>query len=227
MLRLILFDLDGTLADTAPDIANAVNLALTEQQLGPINLSDIRGKISNGSRAVLQAALPHHVSQNEKLITSLITRMFHHYANSEMAETRFFPGVREMIAGFPDKGLRWGVVSNKPEKLAKATLKALAPSPAPECIIGGDTYDHSKPHPAPLLSACATLKVNPEDTLYVGDAEIDVVAARAANIRVAIAGFGYAPKAALVDAWLPDFYATNVAELEELIRLDRLSVSSV
>lgn len=221
MLRLILFDLDGTLADTAPDITRAVNLSLAEQQFSVVRLEDIRSQISNGSRAVLRAALPGNTGENEALLTSLVARMFHHYANSPMTETSFFPGVRELIATFPDNGLRWGVVSNKPEKLAKATLMALGPTPVPECIIGGDTYEHSKPHPAPLLAACAKLKVDPEETLYVGDAEIDVLAARAAKIRVAIAGFGYAPKASISALWLPDFYAADVAELQELIRINR------
>lgn len=227
MLRLVLFDLDGTLADTAPDIATAANRALAEIGRGPLPLDRVRECVSSGSRPILHLGLTPAEQKDESLLTRLSQRLLAYYAAAPVIATRLFVGLDDLLQNLATRKIIWGVVSNKPEALAQATLAGLAPQPMPACLIGGDTLPRQKPDPLPLLEACKRCGVPPDNTLYVGDARIDVLAARAASIPVAIAGFGYAPAPAIVAAWAPDYYAGNVDSLEQtLIGLSKFDPAS-
>ncbi len=217
MLRLVLFDLDGTLADTAPDITTAANRALAEIGRGPLPLERVRECVSSGSRPILHLGLTPAEQKDESLLTQLSQRLFAHYAADPVSATRLFAGLDSLLQNLATRRIIWGVVSNKPESLAQATLAGLSPAPMPSCLIGGDTLPRQKPDPLPLLEACRRCGVAPENTLYVGDARVDVLAARAASIPVAVAGFGYAPEPAIVATWAPDYYADNVASLEQIL----------
>lgn len=212
-LELVLFDLDGTLADTAADIARATNLALAEAGRSPLSVEHVRGLVSQGARRVLEAGYaPGEVE--EATIDRLVERLFAHYAERPADETHVFDGLGAMVAELAQLGIRWGVVSNKPVALVEPIVAALGLQPDPVCTLGGDSTPRKKPDPLPLLHACELAGVAAERALYVGDAEIDVRAARAADMPVAIAGFGYAPESAAFDEWAPDCYATSVDELQ-------------
>jgi len=220
-LRLVLFDLDGTLADTAPDIARATNVVLAEAGRPPLPLARIRSIVSSGARALLRAGFEND-TPSEAEIDGLAQRLFDVYAERPAAATTVFPGLAELIAELPGLGAGWGVVTNKPERLAGPIVAAFKLAPPPGCIIGGDTLAARKPDPLPLLEACRRADVAPAEALYVGDAEIDVRTARAAGMPVAVAGFGYAPAAQTVRTWQPDVIADSVDALRTAL-LERLA----
>lgn len=211
-LELVLFDLDGTLADTAADIARATNLALAEIQRPPLSEAHVRKLVSLGARRVLSSS---YADDDVDLATldRLTESLFAHYAEKPAARTRVFEGLDGLLDDLGRAGLSWGVVSNKPVALVRPIVAALALDPDPVCVLGGDSTVRKKPDPLPLLHACELAGISPARALYVGDAEIDVQAARAAGMPVAIAGFGYAPDAGRVAAWRPDFYADSVDAL--------------
>ncbi|MGH8426719.1 MAG: HAD-IA family hydrolase [Gammaproteobacteria bacterium] len=217
-LRLALFDLDGTLADTAPDIARAVNLALSEIGRPPLALTTVRSLVSSGARALLRAGLDGAAPADADM-ERLLERLFAYYGEAPVVKTRVFSGLKPLIAELAESGIAWGVVSNKPIRLVEPIVVALGLAPAPVCVIGGDSLARKKPDPLPLLTACERASVEPGETIYVGDAEIDVLAARAAAMRVVIAGFGYAPPAAEVARWnpQPEFYVPTVAKLGRVL----------
>lgn len=213
-LNLALFDLDGTLADTAADIARATNLALAEAGRPPLDTGHVRALVSLGARQVILSSFK-SPEPDEDTIEQLTRRLFHHYAEAPATYTRVFEGIERLLPELSEQGVIWGVVSNKPEALVKPIIASLALEPQPVCVLGGDSTSRKKPDPLPLLHACETVGIAPRDTLYVGDAQIDVTAARAAGMRVAIAGFGYAPDAETVRTWGPDWYAESVASLRD------------
>ncbi|HEX5314194.1 MAG TPA: phosphoglycolate phosphatase [Gammaproteobacteria bacterium] len=213
--RLVLFDLDGTLADTAADITRATNRVLAEVERPPLPLATVRALVSKGARAVLRAGFD--VPPDPAALDALAQRLFEVYCEAPVVDTRPFPGLRGVIADLGEAGLMWGVVTNKPIRLADPIVAALALQPAPRLVIGGDSLARRKPDPLPLLAACERAGVAIAESIYVGDAEIDVQTARAAGMPVVIAGFGYAlPHDANWDP-APDFYARSVDELASIL----------
>lgn len=214
-LRLVLFDLDGTLADTAKDIALATNLALAEDGRPPLTVAQVRALVSSGARKLLASSVDGAASEAD--IDRLSARLFVHYGERPAIHTRVFAGLDTLIGEFAALDLAWGVVSNKPVALVRPIVAALNLTPAPVCVLGGDSLNAKKPTPLPLLHACRAAGVLPAETLYVGDAEIDVLAAQAAGMPIAIVGFGYAPEEATVRTWHPDCYAGSVAALRHFV----------
>ncbi len=223
-LRLILFDLDGTLADTAPDIARATNLALAEVNRPPLPLERVRSIVSSGARALIRAGLD-DPSPEDDAIEPLVRRLFDFYLDRPAAETSAFTGLPEVIGEVGKLGTAWGVVTNKPERLARPIIDALAFNPAPGWVIGGDSLPTRKPDPMPLLAACRSAGVKPAEAIYVGDAAIDVQAARAAGMPVIIVGFGYAPGMETVRSWKPDAIAPAVADLRRML-VERIAAAA-
>ncbi|MGH8127361.1 MAG: HAD-IA family hydrolase [Gammaproteobacteria bacterium] len=214
-LRLVLFDLDGTLADTAEDIALATNLALAEDGRPPLTVAQVRALVSSGARKLLASSFDGDASEAD--IDRLSARLFAHYGERPAVHTRVFAGLDTLIAEFAEHDLLWGVASNKPVSLVRPIVDALKLTPAPVCVLGGDSVAEKKPDPLPLLHACEIAGVAAQETLYVGDAEIDVRAAQAAGMLIAIVGFGYAPDETTVRAWQPDCYAGSVAALRSFV----------
>lgn len=189
-MRAVLFDLDGTLADTAPDIALALNGLRTDRGLAALDLAAVRAATARGTEALLHLALglgPHHADYIQ-LRNDFLDR----YARCIGTATVLFPGVRDTLADLRGRGLRWGTVTNKPEALARRVLTGLNLIADSACLIGGDTAARAKPYPDPLLLACRRLRIPPTDTVYVGDDETDIAAARAAGMPALAAAFGYA-----------------------------------
>lgn len=189
MTQAVLFDLDGTLADTAPDLGYALNRLREARGLAPLPLAAIRPLASRGARGLLKAGFG--LEPGDPGYDALRERFLAIYRDHLCRETRLFPGIAELLAALEARRLRWGVVTNKPQALALPLLERLGLRDRATCVIGGDSTGRLKPDPAPLAAAFAALAIGPGESLYVGDDLRDVQAAHAAAIRVAVACWGY------------------------------------
>ena len=189
MIKAVLFDLDGTFADTASDLAGAVNFMRRARGLADLPSSATRSVTSRGARGLLDVGFaigpdhPDYRAMREEFLAL--------YERDICRETRLFPGTAELLDTIEQGGRRWGIVTNKAERLARLLLDQLGMSPRAACIIGGDSTPNFKPHPAPLLAACSVIGEEPRDCIYVGDDLRDVEAAHAAGMRAAAARWGY------------------------------------
>lgn len=187
-LRAVLFDLDGTLADTAPDLIAAVNRVLIEEARSPLPDHALRPLVSKGGRALLSRAFP---DLDEEAREPLLPRFLAAYAEALAVHTRPFDGIEPLLAHIEARGWPWGIVTNKPEGLAVGVVAGLGWSTRSKALVGGDTLPVKKPAPEPLWLAASHLGVAPAACLYVGDDARDIEAARAAGMPSASALWGY------------------------------------
>jgi N-acetyl-D-muramate 6-phosphate phosphatase len=220
-LAAVLFDLDGTLLDTAPDLARALNALRCEQGLAPLAFEAIRGWVSHGSSALVNLGFP---QATEAEFLALRARLLELYRADLARETRPFAGVPELLADIERRGMRWGIVTNKPGWLTLPLLETLGLSARAGTVVSGDSLPERKPHPAPLRYAAAQLAVAPAACLYVGDAERDVEAARAAGMRVVVACFGYMSPSDRPREWPADGWIEHAAELRRWLPEPRTSL---
>jgi phosphoglycolate phosphatase len=188
-LRAVLFDLDGTLADTGPDLAAALDRVLREEGRDSVPYLDIRPYISHGALAMVLRAFD--LEPGDPAAEAFKQRMVAYYSQAIARHTRLFPDMHGVLDRLEKAGLRWGVVTNKPAWLSEPLMRELGLSARACCIVSGDTLSEKKPHPAPILHACALAKTLPAECLYVGDAEKDIQAGQRAGTRTAVALFGY------------------------------------
>ncbi|MDP3852742.1 HAD family hydrolase [Phenylobacterium sp.] len=186
--RAILFDLDGTLADTAPDLAAAVNLLRTERGLEPTPYAVLRPTASAGARGMIGAAFG--LTPQDAGYEELRVQWFNHYQAAMAVHSTLFEGVPDLLAGIADAGMAWGIVTNKPARFTDPLIPQIGLQHA-GCIISGDTTAHAKPHPAPLFEAARRLGLAPEQCWYVGDDLRDVEAGRAAGMVTVACNWGY------------------------------------
>lgn len=187
-LRAVLFDLDGTLVDSAPDLCNAVNRVLAGLGRPPVPLERLRQVVSKGGRAMLSVALPDlSEAEREKLLPPFLA----YYGEALAVDSVAFAGVAELLATIEARGLRWGIVTNKPEGLAVGVVEGFGWTRRCAVLVGGDTLPQRKPDPAPIRLACERLGIAPGEAIYVGDDERDVLAARAAGMVSVAALWGY------------------------------------
>ena len=208
-VRAVLFDLDGTLLDTAPDLGRALNLLRGEESLPPIALERIRPRVSDGARGLVQLGFP---DAPDGRAEELRQRLLTHYGLALALDSQPFEGVREMLATLGSRGIPWGIVTNKSALFTVPLLQAVGLTEGAAVIISGDTTPHRKPHPEPLLHAARQLRLPPQQCVYVGDAERDAQAAEAAGMRMLVALFGYA-EAARAGAWTQAGMLESPAEL--------------
>lgn len=201
-VRAVLFDLDGTLADTAADLAAALNRVREDRELAPLPLAQLRPHASDGTRGMLGVGLGVHRGDAEW--ETLKEAFLDYYASSLAVHTRLFPGADDTLAGIEKRGLAWGVVTNKVARFTLPLLERLGIAARAGVVVCGDTTKEIKPHPAPLLHAAAALSVAPERCVYVGDAPRDVAAARAAGMAALVASYGYIPPESVPETWAPD-----------------------
>ncbi|UGQ47547.1 HAD family hydrolase [Massilia endophytica] len=186
--RAILFDLDGTLADTAPDLAAAVNLLRTARGLEPTPYEILRPTASAGARGMIGASFG--LTPEDAGYEELRLGFFDNYEAAMMVHSSLFDGVGELLAGIETAGMSWGIVTNKPARFTDPLMPLIGLDHA-GCIVSGDTTPHAKPHPAPLLEAARRLNLRPEECWYVGDDLRDVQAGRAAGMRTVACEWGY------------------------------------
>lgn len=186
--RAILFDLDGTLADTAPDLAAAVNFLRTERGLAPTPYDVLRPTASAGARGMIGAAFG--LAPGDAGFDELRLAWFDRYQSAIAVHTTLFDGIAELLAGIEQAGMRWGIVTNKPARFTDPLLPQIALAQA-GCVISGDTTSFSKPHPEPLLEAARRLNLAPEQCWYVGDDARDIDAGRAAGMVTVACRWGY------------------------------------
>lgn len=189
MIAAVLFDLDGTLADTASDLALALNRVRAEEHLAPLPDEAVRAVASSGARGMLGVGFG--IAPGEARFDELRDRFLEHYAGEVCVHTSLFEGMPELLAELERRGLRWGIVTNKSARFTLPLVAALGLSARPACVVSGDTTARMKPAPDPLLFAANVVGVPPGECLYVGDDLRDVQAAHAAGMKMLAAGYGY------------------------------------
>jgi len=211
--QAILFDLDGTLADTAPDLAQALNKLRTDRDLEPAPYTSLRPYASAGARGLIGAGFGLQPGDDE--YEALRVAFLDNYAAAIAVHTRLFDGVPELLQHLEQAGIAWGIVTNKAMRFTDPLVPQIGLSHA-GCIVSGDTTPHSKPHPAPLLEGAQRLGVAPDACWYVGDDLRDVHAGRAAGMITIAAAWGYCGKEGPTQ-WNADAIATQPLHLFELI----------
>ena len=214
-LRAVLFDLDGTLVDSAEDLARAANAMRTDRGLSPLPLTQYRPHGGSGARGMLSQAFDLVPGQAgyEELKREFLDR----YEALMYDCTQAFEGVEAELSGLTAAGLSWGIVTNKAERFALPLTKALRLGAV--VVVGGDTTGHAKPHPAPLLEAARRLTVPPAACLYVGDDERDIIAGRAAGMATAVAAWGYLGCHAEHSRWGADIELAAPGDLLKMLGL--------
>jgi phosphoglycolate phosphatase len=202
MIEAVLFDLDGTLIDTAPDMGGALNNLLIEENLEPIPMDIIRPLVSQGGLVLTRLGFSGKVPEQE--IEPLRQRFLHQYRAMVADESRLFDGYEAILDELDNRAMPWGIVTNKPEWLTHPLLEQLGLAPRCGVVIGGDTLEHRKPHPMPLLVAAERLGVTCDNCVYVGDDERDIVAGKAANMKTLVAAYGYIEDADAIEGWDAD-----------------------
>jgi 2-phosphoglycolate phosphatase len=209
--QAVLFDLDGTLADTAADLGAALNRLRAEHGLAPMPLEQVRPFASAGARGLVHVGFGAKPGDSE--YDALREAFLEFYRERPCVETRLFPGIPELLQELARRAIAWGIVTNKATRFTErivATLKL-----APACVVCGDTTPHLKPHPAPLLHAAALLALPPERCLYLGDDLRDIQGARAAGMRSVAVGWGYHhPESGGPSTWKAD---ATISQPQDLI----------
>ena len=186
-IKTVLFDLDGTLADTAPDLAGALNYVLKKYNYEPLPYEKIRPVVSHGGVALITLGFGREHPEFDTLYKELLA----HYQQNIANETTLFPGMAELLTELENANIKWGVVTNKPGWLTEPLMAALNLTSRACAIVSGDTLTERKPHPAPLLHACQQAGSLAEECIYVGDAERDIDAGNSAGMLSLVALFGY------------------------------------
>ena len=216
-IEAVLFDLDGTLIDSAPDLGAAADQMRKKRGLAPLPLLDYRPMAGAGARGMLGVAFgvtPGHVD-----FEAYKEEFFVNYEACMTERTSAFDGVAELIMQINAGGLKWGVVTNKSERFALPLTRAMALFSTAQTIVGGDTTPHAKPHPAPLLEAARQMGIAPERCVYVGDDERDIIAGRAAGMATVAAAYGYLGATAATVHWNADATIATPTELLPLLQL--------
>ena len=208
----VLFDLDGTLLDTAPDLTAALNRLRRERGiLEPLSAEAVRPTVSHGSPGMLK--LGFGLEPDEPLYAELNQRLLELYRAAIAVDTTLFPGMSAVLRHLEAHGIHWGVVTNKPGWLTEPLLKALDLWARAACVVSGDTLAKRKPDPEPLLYACAEVGATPGRSLYVGDAERDVRAGNQAGLTTLVARFGYLGTEDRPEEWGADGFLEHPADL--------------
>ncbi|KVL34458.1 phosphoglycolate phosphatase [Burkholderia territorii] len=212
----VLFDLDGTLADTAPDLAAAVHKMQRVRGLPETPLDVLRPLASAGARGLLGGAFgidpqsPGYEAMRDEFLTN--------YATDICVHTILFPGIDDVLDELDARGVRWGIVTNKAMRLTAPLADLLGLTARAACIVGGDTTPHSKPHPAPLLHAAEQMTLAPERIVYVGDDLRDIQAGSAAGMATVAAAYGYCGDGVAPTDWQAQHLVGTTQELRELLR---------
>ena len=213
----VLFDLDGTLIDSAPDLGAAVDKMRTDRGLEPLPASAYRPMAGAGARGMIAVAFG--LTPDDAGFDELKEEFFCNYEVRLVDQTYMFDGVAELILSICQRGLKWGVVTNKAARFTVPLTRAMPLFSTAQTIISGDTMPHAKPHPAPLFEAARQLGLRPDRCIYVGDDERDIVAGRAAGMPTVAAAYGYLGTVADTAGWKADFTIENPVELLKVLKM--------
>ena len=216
-VKAVLFDLDGTLLDSAPELGAAANALLLSRDLPIRPIADYRAYAGSGARGMLRVALgigPDHADYERykaELLAAYETELFNTVAFAEVAS---------LLSQLSQAGLPWGIVTNKSERFALPLIASLPLLASAAVVVCGDTTPHAKPHPEPLFEAARRLGLVPSDCVYVGDDERDIVAGRAAGMCTVVALYGYLGPQAQPEAWGADASIERLSDLMGVLRLN-------
>lgn len=216
-VRAVLFDLDGTLIDSAPDLAAAADDMRVSRGLPPKLLKAYRSHAGSGARGMLDVAFgmsAEHVDYDR-----FREEFFLHYEACLTQRTRPFGEVERLLVSILDRGLLWGIVTNKAQRFTSPILRSFRLFDSASTVICGDTTAHAKPHPEPLLEAARQLSLSPAQCIYVGDDERDIIAGRAAGMRTVAASYGYLGHRAQVASWGADAEVSSPLQVLQLLEL--------
>lgn len=210
-IQTVLFDLDGTFADTAPDLAHALNQTLTLHKRATLELEQIRPVVSHGGKALIQ--LGFGIEDTHPEFEPLRQQLLDFYVKDIALHTQLFDGINTLLEDLYQQNINWGIVTNKPGWLTDPLMNSLGLVHMACSIVSGDTLAQRKPHPAPLLHAAKQCGVNPGACLYIGDAERDIVAGKQAGMRTLVASYGYIQATDNPVDWNADGYVEHADEI--------------
>lgn len=216
MIKAVLFDLDGTFADTAPDLGAALNHVRGLHKLPPLPHDVIRPQASHGTPALIRIGFGIG-PPDEPEFSSLREELLAYYEAHICDHTRLFDGMEELVDTLELRKLPWGIVTNKPHRFTVALMQALGYAERAACLISGDTCAHAKPHPEPLLKACEIMGVHPANCIYLGDDLRDMQAAQAAKMPCLIAKYGYITPGTDLDSWQANGKVASPLDLLEYV----------
>jgi len=215
-----LFDLDGTLADTAPDLVSALNTVLVSEGRAVVPLSTGRWWVAEGSIGLIQNGFD--IAREEAIHSPLRKQLLEEYHTNLCVKTRLFPGVRELLRTLDHRSIPWGIVTNKPARFTDPLLSKLELDTRVRSVVSGDSLSRAKPDPLPLLHACKEIGVAPSHTIFVGDDRRDIVAGKAAKTVTVAVTWGYgAPQDA--KTWGADHVVSSAGELLPVLGLEDLN----
>jgi len=212
-ITTVLFDLDGTLIDTAPDMAASLNLLCKEENHPLLEYETIRPHVSNGSAALVKLAFGDEVESVQ--LERLKQRYLEIYQDNLAVLSKPFDQIDELIGDLRTRDINWGVVTNKPGWLTLPLMKALGLDQSAACVVSGDTTENRKPHPEPMFHACEIAGSRPEQCMYVGDAQRDIEAGNNAGMKTVIARYGYIDENIDLQSWESDYIIDSPIEIVE------------
>jgi len=214
-ISTVLFDLDGTLIDTAPDMAAALDILCDEEHHTRLPFTEVRPVVSNGSVALITLAFGNELEQ--QVLERLKTRYLEIYQDHLAVHSQLFDEMEELLRQLEQRNIKWGVVTNKPGWLTEPLMQALGLHQRASCIVSSDSTENRKPHPEPMYFACKLTDAQPEECVYVGDARRDIEAGRNAGMKTIIAEYGYIGDWENTNDWHADFSIKKPSQLLTLL----------
>ena len=210
-IKAVLFDLDGTLIDSAPDLAAAADRLRLDRGLPELGLTLYRPHTGTGARGMLKTAF--QIEPEHPDFIDLREEFFQNYERNLVVHTKPFEGVQELLEGLKQSSLEWGIVTNKSARFTDPIVQQIPLLSQAKTVISGDTTAHAKPHPAPILEAMRRMNLSPAECVYIGDDERDIVAGKAAGVKIVAAGYGYLGDAGDIGKWGADLNIYSPLEL--------------
>lgn len=217
MFEAVLFDLDGTLADTAPDLGGATNQLLQEEGRKQKSIESLRPFVSQGVKGLLWAGFG--IAPDDADYDRLTQRFLDLYSARLCEATVLFDGIPDLLDALELNRLQWGIVTNKRRRFTDPLAELLALSPRTRCVVSGDTTTQPKPSPLPILHACELLNCRPEKTIYVGDDRRDITAGKAAGCMTIAVSFGYFGDSGPIETWGADMIIDHPSEISTFLKL--------
>lgn len=213
-LKCVLFDLDGTLVDTAPDLIACLNQALAQHGFDSVPSVQVRPFISFGATAMIaHSSAAAAVASHEAILETMLAL----YENNIVQHGGFFAGMADTLQFIENQGLKWGVITNKQERFTRPLMRVLNLTDRAACIISGDTTAHSKPHPEPMLEGCRRAQIAPEHCVFIGDALHDITAGKKVGMKTLAAVYGYLTAQDSPEQWGADDLVSSPTQIKNWI----------